>query len=427
MWFLYPFLIFFFVLFSLPKFLYDLVKKKKYRGSILKRLGFSVEKFRQGSPTIWIHAVSFGEIKGAASLIEKLKKEYPLSTIIISSITKTGHAEAKKVASMADYHLFLPLDFKFIITRVLKKIRIDLLLLVETDIWPNFVKTCKKRGAQVVLINGKISERSFKRLKSMPYVTKWYYSNIDWLLVQDQVFRSRFVDLKIAPEKIKVVPNLKLDDVYDELSEEELEKLRQKFDVKDLSIVVGSTHDKEEKLILDQLIPLFERYSKLKVFIVPRHPERFDEVESIIRNYKIPYARLSNSNSFKDKRIILIDAMGQLRKLYQLSTLAIVAGSYNSKVGGHNILEPLWYSTPCIFGPEMYTQLQFSHLVLEAKAGRQVSGNQIGSVVSELLNDHFKLKQMGRRGKDIFIKASGGTDITLNFIKKMLEKKSFKE
>lgn len=421
---IYPFLIFFFVLFYLPKFIYDYLCKKKYRGCLLRRLSFVSHKFRQGAPVIWVHAVSMGEIKGASSLIKKLKDKYPLSTIIISSITQTGHAEAKKVAHMADYHIYLPLDFKLIIKRVLKPLKkIDLVLLVETDIWPNFLEVCKKKGAHVALINGKISERSFKRLSLMPVFTSWYYSLIDLFLVQDEIFRGRFIDLNVAPEKIKIVPNLKLDDAYDELTEEELEDMRVKFDLKGISIVVGSTHEGEEKAILDQLAPLFSHYSNLKVFVVPRHPERFDEVEGIIKGYNIPYARFSSSQAYKGKKIILIDAMGKLRQLYQLSTLAIVAGSYNIKVGGHNILEPLWYSTPCLFGPHMFTQHQFVHLVLKAKAGRQVPIESLSKTVYELLNDDFKIKQMGRRGKDIFIKASGGTDMTMDHIEKLLGKK----
>lgn len=426
MWLLYPFLIFIFILIYSPKFIYEYFHKKKYRGSLLKRLGFSTEKFRQGSPTIWVHAVSVGEIKGAATLIKQLKEKYPLSCIIVSSITQTGHEEAKKSASMADYHVFLPLDFHFIVSKVLKKLKINLVLLAETDIWPNFLKGCKKRGAKVILVNGKISEKSFKRLSLMPLFTSWYYSLIDFFLVQDEVFRNRFIDLNIAPEKIKIVPNLKLDDVYEELSEEEIETLRNKFDIKDISVVVGSTHEGEEKLILDQLVPLLDCYSHLKIFIVPRHPERFNEVEFIVKGYKVPYAKYSTESSFKSKKIILVDAMGQLRKLYQLSTLAIVAGSYNLKIGGHNILEPLWYSTPCLFGPHMFAQHQLVNLVLNAKAGRQVAIEDLQKTVHELLNDSFKLKQMGRRGKDIFIKASGGTVMTLAFIQKALEKNTVK-
>ncbi len=410
----------------MPKFLYDFIVKKKYRGSFLKRLGFIKEKFRQGSPTIWIHAVSVGEIKGASALVKMLKEKYPLSTIIVSSITQTGHSEAKKVLPSVDYHLFLPLDFKWSVNRIIGTLKIDLVLLVETDIWPNFLQRCKKKGAQVLLINGKISERSHKRLKVFSFVARWYYSTIDFFLVQDESFRSRFIDLGVAPEKIKIVPNLKLDDIYSELNEEGLLKQRQKFDIQDLSIVIGSTHENEEKLILDQLMPLLDHYSHLKLFVVPRHPERFDDVEKIIKKYNVPYARLSTGESFVGKRIILIDGMGQLRMLYQLATLAIVAGSFNPKVGGHNILEPLWYSTPCIFGPYMHTQSQFVNLVMQTKSGRQVPIDELKNTVCELLNDNFKLKQMGRRGKDIFIKSAGGTKQTLEYIEKLLEKKKLK-
>lgn len=423
MWLIYQVLVIFFVLLYLPKFFYDYFFKKKYRGAVLKRVGVSTPKFRQGSPTIWVHAVSVGEVKGVSSLVKSLKEKYPLSSIIISSVTLTGHREAKKILPQADYHLLLPLDLPWVIPKLIGKLRIDLLVIMETDIWPNFVAACKKNGAEVVLVNGKISDKSFIRFKLFPVFTHWYYKNINYFLVQDEIFKSHFIELKIAPEKIKVVPNLKLDDVYEELSEEQLMSLKKQFGLQDLSIVVGSTHEGEEKLILDQLVPLLSQYSQLKIFVVPRHPERFDEVDQMLKKYDISYGRYTHDKQIDQKRLILIDAMGLLRKLYQLSSLAIVAGSFTSKVGGHNILEPLWYATPPIFGPYMFTQNQFLSLVLSAKAGRQVQASEIGQTVHDLLNDSFKRKQMGMRGKDIFIKASGGTKITLEFIQKVLEKK----
>ncbi len=410
----------------MPKFLYDYFFKKKYRGCFLRRLGLVSEKLRQGSPTIWVHAVSVGEIKGAKALIQRLKDQYPLSSIIVSSITQTGHEEAKKILPMVDHHIFLPIDFSHIVKKVVGKLKIDMVLIVETDLWPNFLKKCKKSGAEILLVNVKISDRSFKRLAAAPIFSRWYYSLINFFLVQDEVYRSRFIDLRIPAEHIKIVPNLKLDDAYDELDQDSLESLRKKFEIKDISLVVGSTHEGEEMIILDQLVPLFNQYSNLKVFVVPRHPERFDEVERIIKKYNIPYAKISNAKTFHNKKIILVDAMGQLRTLYQLTTLAVVAGSFNPKIGGHNILEPLWYSTPCLFGPHMHSQDQFVNLVLRAKAGRQVDSNDLQKTVHELLNDDFKLKQMGRRGKDIFIKSSGGTEQTLEFIQKLLEKKKAK-
>lgn len=421
---LYQILLCFLFLGYLPKFIYDYFARGKYHHNFLSRFGVKSEKIRHGSPTIWIHAVSVGEIKGASTLIKQLKEEYPLSCIIVSSVTETGHKEAKKVAPMADYHLFLPFDFKATVAKVIGQLKLDLVLVIETDIWPNFLQKCKMNGAKVILVNGKISQRSYERLKHFNFFAKWYYSLIDYFLVQDEVFRSRFVDLHIHPENIKIVPNLKLDDSYEELNEEDLESLRIKFDVQDISIVIGSTHDEEEEAILNQIISLFGHYHHLKVFVVPRHPERFDEVERIIKKFNLPYGRYSHDNNFKGKKIILVDTLGQLRKFYQLCTLAIVAGSFNPKVGGHNILEPLWYSTPCIFGPYMFSQDQFVSLVLHANAGRQVAITELRDNIYELLNDDFKLKQMGRRGKDIFIKFSGGTKQTLEFIKKVLEKKN---
>ena len=304
--------------------------------------------------------------------MKKIKEEYPNSTLIVSSITETGHAEAKKSTPFVDHHIILPIDFKGVMSSLLKGLSLDLLLLVETDIWPNFLRACKKRGAKIGLINGKISQRSYQRLKKIRPFANWYFSPLDFLLVQDEVYKKRFVDLGFNLNSIKVTSNLKLDDSYPMLSDLELNTLKKKLGLGDLCITIGSTHEGEEKALVDQIKPLLIRYPKLKILLVPRHPERNKAVESFLAQTNLTFGRYSQKDTLHDKQILLIDTMGFLRTCYQLAQIAIVAGSYNPKIGGHNILEPLWYSTPCLFGPYMQTQKQFVHLVNQAEAGLQI-------------------------------------------------------
>ena len=212
-----------------------------------EKLGLKTYKFKKGSPTIWLHAVSVGEIKAACNLLKKIKEEYPNSTLIVSSITETGHAEAKKSTPFVDHHIILPIDFKGVMSSLLKGLSLDLLLLVETDIWPNFLRACKKRGAKIGLINGKISQRSYQRLKKIRPFANWYFSPLDFLLVQDEVYKKRFVDLGFNLNSIKVTSNLKLDDSYPMLSDLELNTLKKKLGLGDLCITIGSTHEGEER------------------------------------------------------------------------------------------------------------------------------------------------------------------------------------
>ncbi len=386
-----------------------------------EKLGLKTYTFKKGTPTIWLHAVSVGEIKAASNLLKQIKEAYPTSTIIVSSVTETGHAEAKRSTPFVDHHIMLPIDFKGVMDSLLKGLSLDLVLLVETDIWPNFLKACKKRGAKIGLINGKISERSYKRLKKIRPFANWYFSTFDFLLVQDEVYKKRFMDLGFSSESIKVTSNLKLDDSYPMLNDLELNTLKEKLGVGKLCITIGSTHAGEEKDLIEQIKPLFAQYPHLKILLVPRHPERNSEVETFLSQTNLTFGRYSQKDTLHDKQVLLIDTMGFLRTCYQLAQVAIVAGSYTSKVGGHNILEPLWYSTPCLFGPYMQTQAQFVHLVNQAEAGLQIPLKNLKKTLEKLFENSSQRKAMGERGRAIFDAASGGTAVTFKYIKKKLE------
>ena len=410
-----------------PVFCYQYFIKKKYHGYFWHKLGLKKISYKKGSPVIWVHAVSVGEIKAASTLLKLIKEKYPASVLIVSSVTQTGHNEAIKTAPFADHHLFLPLDLKFIMKRFLKGVTPDLVLLIENDIWPNFLSICKKKGAKIGLLSATVSERSFKRLSKVQFFSKWYYSFFDFCLPQDEIYYERFKSCGFNEEKLTVIPNLKLDDIYDELDKVQLATFKKSLGLTtEPCLVVGSTHQPEEKLILEQIVPLFDKYPTLKVLLVPRHPERFDEVESLLKRKGYSYCRFSKKGDV-NKKIILIDTMGLLRHCYQLSTIAIVAGSFNSSIGGHNVLEPLWFSTPSIFGPHTHKQSQFVRLALKARAARQMPIEDLKESIHELLHDSFKREQMGRRGKEIFTQASGGTRQTLEILQKILEHKEDKE
>ncbi|MCH9634705.1 MAG: 3-deoxy-D-manno-octulosonic acid transferase [Chlamydiae bacterium] len=424
--FLYQLLIACFVVFYLPVFFFEFFYKKKYKGKLLQKLGWVRYNFKSGTPTIWVHAVSVGEIKAVSQLLKQLKSKYPSSTLIVSSITETGHAEAKKVTSFADHHIMLPIDFRSTMNRMLQGIKLDLVLLVETDIWPNFLKVCKKRGAQIGIINGKLSNRSYNRLKKIKPFAKWYFSSLDFLLVQDQVYRSRFLNLGFSSDQVSVIPNLKLDDIYPALDPHELNALKSKWGIREKCVTIGSSHEGEERALLKVIKPLLAPPYSLKILLVPRHPERLHQVEATLKKMSISYGRFSQNETLHDNQVLIVDVMGSLRMCYQLAQIAIVAGSFTRKVGGHNILEPLWYKVPCIYGPYMHTQAQLVHLVKESKAGLQLNVGDLKRNLEELFKNNEKRAEMGARGRSIFDHASGGTQATLTFIQKKLVGKSVK-
>ncbi len=412
---------------ALPKMFFERLFYKKYQQNFSQRFGkkFPVIK-KNGKFLIWIHAVSVGETKAIAALAKKLKEEIDDCMLVISSITETGHAEAKRGLPFADHHVYLPVDLSFIIRPIVRRVQPDLVILAETDFWYNFLDEAKKQGAHLALVNGKVSLRSLARFKKFSFFARMLFSLFDLLCLQSKLYLNRFSQLGIPKEKMIPTGNLKFDDHVALLSPDDLAQWKQDLGIspKDQVIVIGSTHDPEEKLLMKTLESVWARNHRLHVILVPRHPERFQEVASLLEKMQVSFIRFSNIKSRQgNEKVILVDAMGMLRKMYQLADLAIVAGSFTPKVGGHNIIEPLWYHVPVIFGPYMHAQPDLLDLVNEYSAGKQTAIEDIGNLVIELLNDPDKCTEWGKNGNLLIAEIQGATDKTFQALKKMLSLK----
>ncbi len=404
---------------SLPSFLFQLIFKKKYRNNILQRLGCKFPQIeKSGRRLIWIHAVSVGETKAISSFVKRIKAEPNPPVILFSNTTETGHSEACQTIK-ADYHVYLPFDFGWIIKRIVKKVSPDLVILCESDFWVNFLHTAKRIGAQIAVINGKISERSAKRLAKWPTFASKLFSPVDFFCIQNQLYLDRFVQLGVLKPKCMISGNIKFDSEYPSMPERELIEWQKRLGITpdDLVIVAGSSHHGEESLIMRIFTSLSKDFPTAKLLIVPRHPERFDEVGRLLSTGSVSFSRLSQNNANPQTKIILIDAMGHLRQMYQLADIAIVCGSFVKNIGGHNILEPSWYGVPVLFGPYMHNQPELVDLVLENEAGLQVDGSLLPSVLSELLSDQEKRNRLGSHGVQLTSKIHGATAKTILFLK----------
>jgi 3-deoxy-D-manno-octulosonic-acid transferase len=409
-----------------PKILFQYFFKKKYHDSLWARLGFKLPEFDGSHPLIWIHAVSVGETKAAVSLARELKLRYPTFKLAISSITETGHAEAIRSFPFADYHFYLPFDFSFLIKKMMRKATPALLLLCESDFWYNFLHYAKKEGALLALINGKISQESARHFKNVRFFSKKLFNQFDVLCIQNKMYEKRFLEAGGPVEKMKVTGNLKLDDEYPRLSLDESAEWRKKLGILpgQLVLTIGSSHDPEEKLCLGHLKDIWKTHSELKVILVPRHPERFKEVEELLESEKLAWISFTDIHCRTGKeQVILMDAMGLLRMCYQLADLALVAGSFTPKVGGHNILEPCWYEKPVLFGPHMHTQVELVDLMLEAQAGVQTTHEELGQAIERWLNDPFLRQRVGQNGYQLIKSLRGSTTRTLAALDPILQKK----
>lgn len=419
--FLYEAMLWLLGLVAIPRMLYQRIFHGKYKKSLFKRFGIGFPMIAKGDrKLIWIHAVSVGETKAVAALAKMLKTQLHNPILVISSTTETGHAEAERSIPTADYHVYMPLDFRWIIKSIVKRTAPDLVLLVETDFWYNFLKASKDIGATIAVVNGKISLTSLQRFQRFGELSHQLFSHIDLCCVQNTLYQKRFEQVGMLPEKIIVTGNMKFDEIYPQLTPDEMDKWKQQLGIApgDLILVAGSTHDPEEKIILDALQEVWQQCPNLKVMIVPRHPERFNEVAGLIAGRKLRFSRLSELTSRQagdtagKEKVILIDAMGVLRKCYQMADIAIVGGSFTSRVGGHNIIEPCWYGVPVLFGPFMHTQLELVALVNEYHAGEQVPAQELGKALVEYLKDPEQRVQLGKGGLRLTADAKGATQKT---------------
>ena len=288
-------------------------------------------------------------------IYERLRQKYPNGAFFFSSTTKTGHLEAKRSLPNADDYFFLPLDFSWVMHKLILRLKPDLLLLSEGDFWLNLISEVKNRGGKVVLLNGKISSRSATRFAKIPRFSKRLFGKIDCLCIQNTEYATRFQSLYVPPEKITITGNLKLSIPTKKISGVEKQKWLTHFnlDPSDRIITIGSTHEGEEELLLPHI-------KDAKILLVPRHPERFAAVKKFLEKNAYPHVRL-------------VDQMGILNICYQLSDLAIVGGSFIPGIGGHNIFEPIQAGIPVVFGPHMETQKELVQLILRSKAGLQTS------------------------------------------------------
>ena len=417
--------------FILAKFAWERLVQRKIRPNLAQRFGFHFPKVKRGEgPVIWIHAVSLGETKAVAPLVQRLRTEYPGATLICSACTETGLAEGKKGMPEADHHVMMPFDLFWCMNSVMKKARPDLVLLCETDFWFTFLRTARRYGAKVCLVSGILSEKSMKGFRLLrPFATR-LFSTVNTFCLQNELYEGRFALLGASADQMHVTGNLKFDQAPEPMDRQVLAAWRSELgiEMKQPVVTLGSTHDPEEKELLQVMKCVWQKKPEVKVLLVPRHPERFDRVAELLQKSGVSFVRYSEiEKSDGSEAVVLMDAMGKLRDCYQLSTVAIVAGSYGSKVGGHNILEPLDYGVPTLFGPHMEAQQELTDLVLAGEGGVQTTVEELPAVLLELIQDKAYCATVGEAGLRLREGLGGSVERTLMVLRGLIHEREEKK
>lgn len=346
-----------------------LIHKKNPKGFLFK-LGFKFPQMQvpKNKTVYWIHSVSLGETKATIPIISTLRKKDKNCWIVQSTVTDTGYEQAKK--NQVNIVIYMPFDFPWLMKKYMKKIQPEEILIIENDLWPNFLKQGKRFGAKITLKSAHLSDRSFSRLKKMKWIAKWLYRPIDQIIAQSKLSFDRF-SCFVPLKKLQLGENLKIHIQPEKLSKKELYSWKKKLMIRPKTIAITCTHEKEEEMLCSECIPFLQEDPTWKIFLAPRHPDRFEKVFQYLQTLPVSSAKLSNHT--KDVQILLIDRMGFLPIIYQCCHLVILGGSFLKGIGGHNPYEPLAYQVPILFGPYMEKQKESVQYILEKKMGRQIS------------------------------------------------------
>lgn len=414
---------------ALPWFLAKLISSGKNRRFFAQKLGIIPQEIlakMRGEPRIWVHAVSVGEVSAIHPLIRQLREAYPEACLMLSTGTESGNKIASERVLEASVTFFFPLDLSFVVRRVIRRVRPDLFILAETEIWPNFLRIVKEEGAKTMLANGRISERSSGRYRKTRFF--WmavldYLDAMSMIRVQDG---ERIVAMGANPVKVFVNGNCKFDQAAfsaEPAFREEMKKLLE-VDEKDLLLIAGSTHEGEEEAVLQAFLEIRRRYPEMILVLVPRHVQRVPRVEKLLLRYGIhDIVRRSQigAGGRKGKSVVLWDTFGELFKVYSAGTVVFCGASLVPK-RGQNILEAAAWGKVVLYGPSMEDFLDAHQLLQGVGAGIMVrSAAELAERCLALLDHPHELAVKGEAGREALLAQRGATRKNLELARRLME------
>lgn len=414
-----------------PAILYRRIAHAKYRQSLPGMFGRfwqprEDERWRQGS--LWIHAVSVGECVAAKALVPRLKGRFCSLPLVFTTVTETGQATAAKLfRDLADEITYYPADFSWVVERFLGCYRPRLLVIMETELWPNAIELAHRRQCVVAVANGRISEKSFRSYLRLRRFFVRPLSKISAFCMQTAEDAERIIRIGAPADRVFVTGNCKFDVAYTSPSAERLADLREMLRLAPdkVVIVVGSTHAGEEEIVLNAMRTLKERGIAAQLVLVPRHPERFEGVWQLAAKSGFSAFRLStgetitvsdSGSSSNTPEVILVDKMGILSELYALATVALVAGSFVPGIGGHNLLEAAIHGVPVVYGPYMDKQPELARILSPENGGIIADRYSLADSLCRLLDDRQLRNQLGRQVREAALSQQGAAERTVEII-----------
>lgn len=430
MYLLYSFLLTFGFVLLLPRFAIDALRNGKYVTGLRQRLGDIPQIESDSRPTLWLHCVSVGEAQAALSLVRRLKETFPNHKLVVSTTTVTGQRLAQTIfKEQAAAVFYFPIDWAWTVRRVLRKIDPAAIFIMETELWPNLFRAARRRNTPTVLLNGRISDKSFRRYKRIrPFISR-VLNNLTFAIMQTEQDAQRIRELGFAHDRIAAVGNLKFDSAGTAADDKLTNQIRERFSFADdrRLFVAASTHDPEEAVILNAFRIVRGSQVNLRLLLAPRHPERFAEAASLLAASEFSVARASaraaNDDAFAD--VVLLDSIGELSAVFPLAEIAFIGGSIAAH-GGHNVIEPAVHGVCTITGPHTSNFAAIVKAMLAERALVQMSDTsepaaELARVIKELLSDTNRRVEIGARARAVCDANRGATARTLELLSSILD------
>ena len=398
---------------AIKPFMSAVLKKKDYPDDAIRRKYGIIEEsgFSKDDKVVMFHGVSVGEINALENLIKRTKKDFPSYKIVVTTGTHTGQDLArKKLGDVADLITYFPADFPVVIKKFLNKINPDKVFIAETEIWPNFAMECKKRDIEIYIINGRISDSTYKSYKAFGFLFKYFLSFYTGIFTQSSEDNEKFLSLGANKNTTVRMNNLKFD-----IKKPSIDF---KFDKgHDKIFLAGSTHKGEDEIVLYTYRKLKENHPDLKLIIAPRHLTRTEEVRALTESFGYKYDFRSNGrDNTEDIDVLILDTLGELGKMYAFADIAFIGGSFN-KTGGHNPLEAAIFEVPVISGPSVHNFKDIYNIIKNAGAGFIAEDkNSLYDISEKLLSDEGFYKETVKSSAQVFKEQQGA----LEFVMKLL-------
>ena len=383
----------------------------KSNAGIKEKLGFIDMPELGEEDIIMLHGVSVGEVIALENLAKQLKKTFPHKKLVVTTGTKTGQEIAqKKYAEIADFVTYFPYDIPFCVNKFLDTIKPSIVLIAETEIWPYFAYACNERSIPIFIINGRISDSTFKSYEKVKFFFKKVFENFTAIYTQSEDDRRKYIEIGASENKVEVMGNLKFDV---KRKDADIQMGQQGYRV----IIAGSTHSGEDEIVLKTFKELKEKHSDIKLLLAPRHPKRIPDVESLAKRMGFNYGLRSRDDKFNEYDLILLDTLGELGKMYSICEFAFIGGSFN-KTGGHNPLEATVYDKPTITGPSIHNFKDIYWTLDKTDAGKIVkTPEELKNYMDKLLSDKDFYNKACQDCKTVFEAQQGALDFVISKLK----------